>query len=159
LKYYEQLKNESPEVFNKVLAKEFKVHEMMVMKYPRNYPAWLYRKFLVDEFYLKRKQYDRVLPRNFEFIKDFCEKNIHENCAFHHLQYLLRETYDMPFTAIGNEIEWANSLVKKYQEYYRYENEHQGMSEVNYFNLESLKIHIKFLNALNDGKLQKKQSN
>ena len=85
-------------------------------------------------------------------IKRYCEKNVHEYCAFHLLQTLLKKMVDTSAIELSSEIDWTNMLIIKYQEYYGYESMHPGLTQVNYADLESLKKHLKFLEYLSQKK-------
>jgi len=137
--------------FDEILRKELRFHEKISKKYPRNYYAWSYRRFLVDEFYHKAKKFDSLMSE-YESIKNYCERNIHEYCAFHYLQHLIKVLWES--IKVNDELDWTVVLIKKFEEYYGYENAHQNLTEVNYQNLESLKKHLKFLQFLKEGKIK-----
>jgi hypothetical protein len=138
--------------FDKMMANEFKLQEKMVTKYPRNYYAWLHRRLIVEDFYIKPEDYVNI-KREHEVIKQFCEMNVHEYSAFSYLEYLILTLYKATDLKLDFEMTWTLTLIQKFKELYGFEESHKHIIDIDYAKLESLHRHQKFLQALTDGKI------
>ena len=149
-KYFEE-KGKTKDAIVRRLQIEDKMLDLFFRKYPRNYYAWGYKKYILDEFVVKPEYVD-VLQDEYMGVKEYCEKHIHDYCAFHLLNCLIRK---LSLQTKGNSLKednivWGNNLLKKYQELYLLEQldlDHKG---IKYHELESLKIFLKTLKKMND---------
>ena len=119
---------------------EDEILEEFFTKYPRNYYGWGYKKFLIDEFIIKNN-FDELLWDEFTKVKVYCEKHVHDFCAFHLMAVLTLKLSKKENKAnmIQEQITWGNNLIKKYEELYLLENLEVKDKGIKYHELESVK--------------------
>jgi len=138
-KYFDE-KGVSKEEVEKRITFEDGIIEEFLVKYPRNYYGWGYKKFLIDEYIIK-SDYNDLLWKEYLKIKEYCEKNVHNFSAFHLLGTL---TYKIAKkenkeNMIKEQITWANNLIKKYEDLYLLESLEIKDKGIKYHELESVK--------------------
>jgi len=146
-KYFER-KGVSKQVVEAFINKEDPILEEFFKKYPRNYYGWGYKKYLIDEFVVKHGYID-VLYTEYLRLREYCEKHIHDYCAFHLLGALASKLEGKGGQKNNNvkqeEILWAQNLLKKYQDLYLLESLETHDKGVKYSELGAIK---KFLHNL-----------
>jgi len=145
-KYFEQ-KGVSKQVVEAFLEKEDPILEEFFKKYPRNYYGWGYKKYLIDEFVVKHGYIDTLFTQYFK-VREYCEKHIHDYCAFHLLGALASKLDNLGDTKNQikqEEILWAQNLLQKYQDLYILESLEVHDKGIKYSELGAIK---KFLHLL-----------
>lgn len=146
IKKYFETKKASKECIVQILEQENQMLENFFMKYPRNYYGWGYKKFLIQEFILKN-EYSDLLWYEYSQIKLYCERHIHDYCAFHHLGCLaIKLDCKEPEKKVKEqEVLWAHNLIKKYEDLYILEQLEIPDKGIKYHKLESIRNFLKII--------------
>ncbi|EAS02267.2 protein prenyltransferase alpha subunit repeat protein (macronuclear) [Tetrahymena thermophila SB210] len=142
----EKLLQETKIDVNQLLNKENEFIKVLLNKFPRNYHAWTYKINLIKN--LVDNQYKVNLQSEVEWVKTYCQNNVHEYSAFNYLLLLMKITN---FQFSEDTLLWAQQLKIRYEDLYIDQN---PLSEINYSQLQSLN---KFISLLTE--LEAKQAN
>ncbi len=147
---YFQRKGVSKQVVEAFINKEDPILEEFFKKYPRNYYGWGYKKYLIDEFVVKQEYID-VLYTEYFRLREYCEKHIHDYCAFHLLGTIaskLDKRGDQKNKVKEEELLWAQNLLQKYQDLYLLESLEIHDKGIKYSELGAIKKFLKDLQKM-----------
>jgi hypothetical protein len=127
------------------LEKEGVFLDRFLVKHARNYYAWTYKKFLVDEVIMAFKLEEWLVKTQID-LKDFCNRNVHDYSAFHLLQHVYKCLGEK--IKIEGEFAWIVDLIEKYDLMYQSEKADPTNIKVRYYELEAARKHLKFVEHL-----------
>ncbi|KAL4439075.1 hypothetical protein ABPG74_008850 [Tetrahymena malaccensis] len=143
----EKVLQETKADVNQLLNQENEFIKQLLNKFPRNYHAWTYKINLIKK--LIDNQYKINLKNEIEWVKTYCQNNVHEYSAFNYLILLMKITN---FQFSEETLLWAQQLKIRYEDLYIDQN---PLSEINYSQLQSLNKFILLLTELETNQANK----